>query len=61
MGNVVKGQIIGIGIGTKVIGNLPKSFKYLGVGDMINSTSQKLSYYVDIVLDADTTRDMKSH
>lgn len=30
-----RGQITETGIGSKVTGNQPKSFKYLGMGDMI--------------------------
>lgn len=52
---------IEIQIGAKVIGNLPKGFKYLGVGYMISSASQKLSQSVDIVLDGGTTGGMKAN
>lgn len=61
VGDIVRGRIIEIQIGAKVIGNLPKGFKYLGVGYMISSASQKLSQSVDIVLDGGTTGGMKAN
>lgn len=60
MGDTVSSQITETGIGTWVVGNLPKSIKYLSVGDMISFASQILRWHVDILLDGGTTRGMKA-